>query len=228
MSAFDRSRTSDAAAGDVTAWMRREWDARAGENARYYINDRQYTGFDFALSGCRDAFEVIGHLHDELHHDMRMLEIGCGIGRMLPFFGVLFAEVHGIDIAPGMIERGREHVRKSPNVHLHLGDGRTLTGLQSGWFDLVISFQVFQHVPSLDVITDYVRDTFRVLKPRGLFKFLVKNQPWKGQGPRPDTWNGVDVGDGDVQRWLQLDPWIGRAHYVSADPTLSWVVLQKP
>jgi len=38
----------------------------------------------------------------------------------------------------------------------------------------------------------------------------------------------LEIGDGDVQRWLQLDPWIGRALYVSNDPTLSWVVLQKP
>ncbi len=213
---------------DVTAWMRADWDARGGENARYYINTREYTGFDFALSGCRDAFEVLGYLHTELRHDMRMLEIGCGIGRMLPFFGVLFAEVHGIDIAPSMIAQGREHVRKSPNVTLHLGDGRTLAGLPDAHFDLVLSFQVFQHVPSLAVITDYVRDTFRVLRPRGLFKFLVKSQPWTGQGPRPDTWNGVDIGRADIDRWLSLDPWIGRAHYDDAVPTLSWVVLQKP
>ncbi|MBM3975336.1 MAG: DUF4932 domain-containing protein [Planctomycetes bacterium] len=45
------------------------------------------------MSGCRDAFETIGHLHKELCHDMRFLEIGCGIGRILQFFSVMFASL---------------------------------------------------------------------------------------------------------------------------------------
>jgi SAM-dependent methyltransferase len=213
---------------DVTAWMRSDWDARGGENAKFYINTREYDGFDFALSGCRDAFEVLGLLHKELRHDMRVLEIGCGIGRMLQFFGVLFEEVHGIDIAPSMVAQARQYLRKSPNVQVHLGDGRTLTGLPSDHFDLALSFQVFQHIPDRAVIDDYVRDTFRVLRSRGIFKFLVKTKPWDGQGERPDTWNGVDLSRADVDRWLALDPWQLRVAYDSEDPTKAWVVLQKP
>lgn len=226
MTESDRRKTSPPA--DVTTWMRADWDARGGENARYYINTNEHSGFAFALSGCRDAFEVLGHLHQDLRHDMRMLEIGCGIGRMLPFFGVLFAEVHGIDIAPSMVAQAREYLTKSPNVTVHLGDGRTLAGLGSAHFDLVLSFQVFQHIPDKQVITDYVRDSFRVLRPRGLAKFLVKTKPWNGQGPRPDTWNGVEVSRADVDHWLALDPWQLRAAYDAQDPTLAWVVLQKP
>jgi len=224
----ERERREAAPPADVTAWMRRDWDARGGENAKYYINTSEHEGFDFALSGCRDAFEVLGHLHKELRHDMRVLEIGCGIGRMLQFFGVLFAEVHGIDVAPSMVEQARRYLARWSNVHVHLGDGRSLTGLPGDHFDLALSFQVFQHVPDRQVITDYVRDTFRALRGRGLFKFLVKTKPWAGQGRRPDTWCGVDVSRADVDHWLSLDPWQLRSAYDSDDPSKAWVVLQKP
>ena len=187
MTEQDRRNTPPPA--DVTAWMRSDWDQRGGEDARYYINTVEHRGFDFALSGCRDVFEILGLLRAELRHDMRMLEIGCGIGRMLQFFAVLFEEVHGIDIAPSMVAQARDYLKKSPNAKVWLGDGRTLAGLPSAHFDLAISFQVFQHIPSKDVITDYVRDTFRVLRKGGLFKFLVKTKPWNGQvsGPTRGT-----------------------------------------
>lgn len=213
---------------DVTAWMRSDWDQRGGENAKYYINTVEYSGFDFALSGCRDAFEVLGLLHKELRHDMRMLEIGCGIGRMIQFFAVLFQEAHGIDIAPSMVAQAREYLKRAPNAKVFLGDGHTLAGLESDYYDLALSFQVFQHIPSKQVITDYVRDTFRVLRKGGIFKFLVKTKPWDGQGERPDTWNGVDISRADVDHWLTLDPWQLRVAYDSEDPTKAWVVLQKP
>ncbi len=224
----EEQRRQQAPPADVDAWMRADWDARGRENSKFYINTREYEGFDFALSGCRDAFETIGLLHKELRHDMRFLEIGCGIGRMLQFFSVMFADVHGIDIAPSMVAQAREYLRRFPNVTVHQGDGRTLAGLPSAHFDLVLSFQVFQHIPDLKVVTDYVRDTFRVLRPRGLFKFLVKQKPWTGQGARADTWNGVDITRADVDRWAALDPWLVRSVTDNDDPTKAWVVLQKP
>ena len=224
----EQDRRNSPPPADVAAWMRSDWDARGGENARYYINTDEHQGFEFALSGCRDVFEILGLLRADLRPDMRMLEIGCGIGRMLPFFHALFEEVHGIDIAPSMVKQAREYLRRFPAIQIHQGDGRSLTGLPSNHFDLVISFQVFQHIPDKQVITDYVRDTFRVLRKGGLFKFLVKTKPWNGQGPRPDTWNGVELGRADVDHWLQLDPWQLRVAYDADDPTKAWVVLHKP
>lgn len=213
---------------DVAAWMRSDWDQRAAEDARFYINTREHRGFDFALSGCRDVFEVLGPIHQELRHDMRMLEVGCGIGRMLQFCAVLFAEVHGIDVAPAMVTQAREYLARAPNAHVHLGDGRSLAGLPAEHFDLVLSFQVFQHIPDKTVIADYVREAFRVLRPGGLFRFLVKTAPWDGQGPRPDTWNGVEVGRADLDGWLRSDPWRLRTAHDAEDPTKAWVLLQKP
>jgi SAM-dependent methyltransferase len=227
MTEADRRRAPPLA--DVAAWMRADWDARGRENARFYINTSEHEGIDFALSGCRDAFESLGPLHRELRPDMRVLEIGCGIGRMLQFFGVLFAEAHGIDVAPSMVVQARDYLRRSANVTVHLGDGRSLAGLADAHFDLVVSFQVFQHIPDREVIADYVREAFRVLRPRGFAKVLVKTRPWEGQGPRPDTWCGADIGRADVQCWLAADPWQLRSFEPTpVDATTAWVLLQKP
>jgi SAM-dependent methyltransferase len=228
MSGTEAERRAAPPPPDVSAWMRADWDARARENARFYINTVEHDGLDFALSGCRDAFEVVGPLHRELRPDMSVLEIGCGIGRMLQFLAVMFAEAHGIDVAPTMVAKATEQLRHVPRATVHLGDGRTLAGLRDASFDLVLSFQVFQHVPQREVVDDYVREAFRVLRPRGLFRFLVKTEPWAGQGARPDTWCGVDLGRADADRWLAAAPWTLRSFEPSADRTKSWVLLQKP
>jgi SAM-dependent methyltransferase len=211
---------------DVTTWMRADWERRAASNAEYYINDRENEGFEFALSGCRDACIVLESLRHRLRHDMRMLEIGCGIGRMLPFFAAMFDEVHGVDISPSMIERGRTRLARHANIQLHVGDGRSLAGLPDDWFDLVVSFQVFQHIPSREVIASYVHDTFRVLRKGGLTKFLVKTGPWEGQQEH-DTWCGVELSREDLEGWKRADPWREEACY-DFNSSQAWVLLQKP
>ena len=69
--------------------MQRDWDDRARENARYYVNtERQdWTDDDFFRSGERTVAEEI--LTDMINicqgkdpGQMRVLEIGCGAGRV--------------------------------------------------------------------------------------------------------------------------------------------------
>jgi len=213
---------------DIDDRMRREWEQRARENARYYINDREHEGFDFQLSGCRDAFEVLGPMHEKLRHDMHMVEIGCGIGRMLPFFAMLFEQVHGVDVAPTMIEQGRARLGHLSNVTLHLGDGRSLTGIADESLDLALSFQVLQHIPDKDVIRDYVADAFRVLRPGGFARLHVKTRPWDHADAVPNTWDGVNIAKEDLDGWLDDRPWELDVAYDHEDGKTAWVVLRKP
>lgn len=215
-------------ADKVNERMRREWEDRAKENARYYINVYEHEGFDFQLSGCRDAFEVLGSMHKQLREDMHIAEIGCGIGRMLPFFAMMFEQVHGVDVSPTMIEQGQARLKHLPNVTLHVGDGRTLTGIPDESLDLVVSFQVLQHIPDKEVIRDYIADSFRALRPGGYARLHVKTKPWKGAGPTPNTWDGVNVGHEDKDVWLADRPWKLDTAYDLNDGATAWVVLQKP
>lgn len=213
---------------DVTKRMRTEWDQRARENARYYIADRESEGIAFDLSGCRDAYRILEELHPHLRPDMRILEIGCGIGRMLRFFAVIFREVHGFDVAPGMIEQGKEFLARFDNIHLHVGDGMTLAPLADASIDVVVSHAVFQHVPELAVIESYVAEAHRVLVPGGVFKFLVKTERWTHQGDEHDTWHGVEVTREHLDGWVANQGWEFVTAYSADEPTTAWAVLRKP
>ena len=211
----------------MTERMRRDWDERARENARLYIADKESEGLNFSLSGCRDAFGMLEELHPYLRADTKLLEIGCGIGRLLQFFAVLFDEVHGLDVSAEMVERGREFLARFPNAHLAVGDGRSLGVYDDASFDLVVSHHVFQHIPDKDVIRDYVREARRLLRPGGIFKFLVKTAPWEAQVVH-DTWHGVEVGEADLQAWTAEGGWELLNAYSAPDGTTGWAILRVP
>ena len=94
---------------DLTAQlqkMQREWDARARENARFYVNtERQdWTDADFFRSGEGTVAEEI--LTDMINicqgqdpKQMTVLEIGCGAGRVTRALARIFGQVYGVDIA---------------------------------------------------------------------------------------------------------------------------------
>ncbi len=212
---------------DVRERMRRDWDRRAAENARLYIADKESEGLNFSLSGCRDAFTILEDLHPWLRADMRVLEIGCGIGRMLQFFAVLFDEVHGIDVSPVMIDGARTFLARFDNVHVAAGDGRSLGAYEDASFDLILSHAVFQHVPEKAVIRDYVADAHRALRPGGLFKFLVKTEPWGGEHQDP-TWCGADVERADLDAWIAAFGYELVNAYSAHEPKTAWAILRKP
>jgi ubiquinone/menaquinone biosynthesis C-methylase UbiE len=107
----------------------------------------------------------------------KMLEIGCGIGRMTRYFARRFKEVHGIDVSPEMISRATEHLKEALNVSLHVGNGRDLGGFADGSFDFAFSYITFQHIPSVAITSEYIREAGRVLQRGGHFYFQVNNLP---------------------------------------------------
>jgi SAM-dependent methyltransferase len=77
----------------------------------------------------------------------RILDFGCGVGRLLVPFAATGAQVTGVDISQAMLDEARKNCdeRGHPNVELVLSDD-SLSRLE-GSFDLVHSVIVFQHIP---------------------------------------------------------------------------------
>jgi SAM-dependent methyltransferase len=176
--------------------MRRDWDERARENARYYVatGKQQWTDEEFFRSGESHVREQI--LNDMINicqgadpRQMRVLEIGCGAGRVTRALARVFGRVDGVDVSGEMLASARESLRDHPNVYLHQNNGVDLAMFGPEEFDFAFSTIVFQHIPSKAVIENYIREVWRVLRPGRLFKFQVQGVP--RDEDTADTWLGV-------------------------------------
>lgn len=92
--------------------------------------------------------------------DGRVLEIGCGIGRLLQ------PHWFGIDISQKMLNIAKN---KKPICNYALTDGRHIP-FEDEYFDHVYCVLVFQHIP-FEGVESYIKETARVLKPNGTFRF---------------------------------------------------------
>jgi len=177
--------------------MRRDWDQRAKENARHYVDNskQDWTDEEFFQSGEQTVAE-------EIHTDMfdvcqgkdpgamRVLEIGCGAGRVTRALARMFGEVHAVDVSGEMVKAARAALASYPNVFLYQNNGQDLSVIPDLEFDFAFSTIVFQHIPSRAVIESYVREVHRLLRPGGLFKFQVQGDSTVTVDP-DDTWLGV-------------------------------------
>jgi SAM-dependent methyltransferase len=195
---------------EVAEWMKRDWDERALKDAERFVYTRDSDGdeADFTAAGGANYDQLVRPflpvlLNGAAARDCRVVEIGCGIGRMTRWFAESFGEVHAIDVAPEMIAQARIRLAAYPNVALHAGSGFDLTPLPDAYFDLVFSYIVFQHIPSAAVIRNYIREAARVLKPGGAFKFQINgDQSAAYRTHVRDTWQGETVSREEAQEML--------------------------
>jgi SAM-dependent methyltransferase len=177
--------------------MREDWDLRAKENARYYVNTAttEWTDDTFFASGERTFAEQIGNdlvnvCQGKPQREVRVLEIGCGAGRVTRALSNHFGEVHGVDVSGEMIRQAKLALRDRPNAFVYQNNGQDLAVVPPLEFDFAFSSIVFQHIPSREIIENYVREVGRLLRPGGLFKFQVQGDSTLETQP-DDTWLGV-------------------------------------
>ncbi len=183
--------------------MRSDWERRARENAPFYICTTAAESAEaFAASGEKDlAEQVVDGL--SVSPDWAVLEIGCGIGRLLKPLSRRVARAIGVDVSEEMIRRGREYCADRDNVELHRSDG-ALDFLRDGELDFVYSHIVFQHLPRKSYVERYFREAARVLKPGGLLRVQVDGRSrqffrrWVA-----DSWSGVVFSARELGRRLE-------------------------
>ena len=132
----------------------------------------RYDGLDGIFWKCFEedlALELLGGVKT------RILDMGCGSGRLATSLGRLAYEVVGIDISEEMIAlaRNRPH---SANVQYEVMDA-TRTSFQSGYFDAVISLGMFEY---LEDPTPFLQEIGRVLRPGGRLVFTCHSTGGQG------------------------------------------------
>ena len=214
--------------------MKRDWDDRAREDSRWYINTikRNQEDQEFDATGKPEVENFV--LRDPLItkdrdlKNLRFLEIGCGIGRMTRHFADLFGEVHGTDVSAEMIEQARERFRGSSNVFFYETNGLDFAAMPDDYFDVIFSVYVFQHVPAAEVVRSNVRDACRVLRPGGVFKFQVCgiNHP-DYERMQKDTWTGTPFSEDEIRRAARENG-VRCLSIHGLGTQYCWAVFQKP
>ena len=211
---------------DVLNRMRGDWDQRAREDHKLHIaTGHAGSEESFRASGAQDLDAIVldGIVLDP---SAEVLEIGCGVGRLLVPLALRVAVAYGVDISPVMIAKSKEYAADAGNVKTALTDG-SFRHLPDTSLDFVFSFIVFQHIPERAPIRRYVEEAARVLKPGGVFRFQVDGRSWwKHAEGGPGTYNGVKFSPEDVAALLEgtpftvVDSWGAEGHY-------HWVTARK-
>ena len=149
--------------------MREFWDARAAEDAYYFVDNRLRTptrtprfwrGGERCDGSSAARVESAG---DEL------VEIGCGIGRLTRPLAARAASVRALDVSPRMLELARAHNPGLANVDWVLGDGAPLAPARATAAPTAASPTSSSSTCRDPAITlGYVREMGRVLRPGGL------------------------------------------------------------
>ena len=204
---------------EVADSMRRDWDLRAQDDPFYAIGSSvHHEGFEsFYLRGEELVASQVDPVLEQLHVDPskgRVLEIGCGMGRLFPGLARRFARVAGVDISTTMIARGKAAC--PVDAEWTVGSGRSLEAIESSSVDYVISFEVFQHIPDREIIWNYLSEIERVLKPEGCFQVqmrqasdtrrqaIVGGLPRAGRVVVARALKAIEVTpvEGDIDTWL--------------------------
>lgn len=215
--------------------MKRDWDERALENARWYINTLSWEQSDeeFDLSGQREfdgqVLADLGILTDRRDpKTLRLLEIGCGVGRITRYLADVFGEVCATDVSGEMIRQAKGRLSSRTNVTFQETNGASFPEFEDQSFDVVFAAYVFQHVPSSAIIESNIREGYRLLKPRGVFKFVtngVHNEEFSKM--QKDTWTGASFPEASIRRLaLELGAQLLGGH---GDGTqYCWSFMRKP
>jgi SAM-dependent methyltransferase len=154
--------------------MRSDWNQRARSDAYYYATtgrrhqeSAEFLGTaELVLPFLRSALARIRT--DAATGPRRALEVGCGPGRLMLPMSRFFDEIHGVDVSDEMLALASRNLRDVTNVRLARNSGSDLAAFEASYFDFVYSYAVFQHIPSIAVVSRYLEESARVLKPGGV------------------------------------------------------------
>jgi ubiquinone/menaquinone biosynthesis C-methylase UbiE len=103
-----------------------------------------------------------------------VLDFGCGVGRLSRALSGCAEHVVSLDIAPSMIEQGRQLHADFPKIEWRLNQQEDLRLFGDATFDLIYTNVVLQHMPTR-MARLYISEFFRVVEPGGWVVFQLPN-----------------------------------------------------
>jgi len=188
--------------GVTTTSMRRSdlGDLPAGDAGLRATNDGYWRADhvrDYATSELRPVEAIALERFGDEFAGGRLLELGCGAGRVTGHLAAIAGHVHALDISPSMVAYCRWAY---PSSSFRVADMRDLDEYDDGLFDaLVATFNVVD-VLTHDERPDALKDWRRVLRPGGLLIFSSHNRGHAPNVPTPGGQVVQSVRSGDPRR----------------------------
>lgn len=164
--------------------MREGYDQVAPLYAEAFPDTRAESPLDLAML---DAFTALVRATG----GRRVLDAGCGTGRLSRHLADAECAVDGLDLSPGMLAIAR---RDQPDLACAIGS-LTQLPFRDDAFDGVLLWYSLIHLPP-EALPRALAETARVLRPGGAV--LVGAQ--SGEGAREVAWSYVDAGGDEPRR----------------------------
>lgn len=183
---------------EFTATLKEDWERRAKTDPTLYVMAETFASEEKIQESGKCDYEAIYQPRTSQYVDRekRVLELGCGIGRMSYFIAQSCKELIAVDIAPELLKIASERLKEYSNTAFVCVDGFSLHPVGNNSIDLVFEYIVFQHIGSTEVIASYIREIARVLKVGGVAVLHGRDlqasnltDSWSG-----NTWHGVASG----------------------------------
>jgi ubiquinone/menaquinone biosynthesis C-methylase UbiE len=131
----------------------------------------------------------------------RVLDLGCGPGRIAYWIAPKVFTLTGIDVSNVMLDRAVERCGALPNATFKQNNGIDLSEVKDSSVDVVYSFACFIHLP-IDVQQGYEKEILRVLRPGGLGLIHVRHNQVLEHTIR--TYTGTSYSEERVQELRKL------------------------
>jgi SAM-dependent methyltransferase len=156
--------------------LKAEWEERSASRSRDFFI-ASHAGWNVPEEWERqaeaDARTMVAEFDQSRLIGADVLDLGCGIGRLAPFFARRSRTYTGVDISPGLLEEARRRITNLINVRFLENDGLTLPGeVRDREYLLIFAQGVFIHCPR-DVIRSLLKEALTVLAPAGELRFQV-------------------------------------------------------
>ncbi len=124
----------------------------------------------------KNLWQEFEHFLDYVGQDAKVLDLGCGNGRLYELIKKKNAIYIGIDNNEALLKKARENF---PGAKFRLGDMTSLN-LPDKSFDVVFNIAAFHHIPGKELRHKASYEMHRVLKPDGILILTVWNLfQWK-------------------------------------------------
>jgi spore maturation protein CgeB len=157
---------------DLQSRMKEDWDQRVRHDYRYWMSDGVKSDEDMWLTGERDFDILTNGLSDDFLRDASVLDLGCGVGRILKTAARVCREAIGLDVSEEAIQTAKKLLKAESNIRLYQGDGFGLQSLDEHEINLVISFAALGSMPTR-VMAGYLKELSRVVVPGGCIRLQI-------------------------------------------------------